>query len=75
MIIILTNESRVAVAEWLARPPAKQEVCSSNPVYLYWNTHVGKVTAYYAGYIHQQRCRTIGESQGMFIMYASTKSE
>ena len=40
--------SRVAVAEWLARLPAKQEVCGSNPAsYLCWNTHVGKANGLY----------------------------
>ena len=28
---INSNLCRVAVAEWLARPPTKQEVCGSNP--------------------------------------------
>ena len=47
------------MAEWLAHPPAKQEVCGSNPAsYLCWNTHVGKVTGCYAGYIYWQRWRT-----------------
>ena len=34
---------------------------------------MGKVTGCYAGHIHQNRCHTRGESQGMYIMYASTK--
>ena len=43
------------MAEWLAHPPAKQEVCSSNLAsYLCWNMHVGKATGCYAGHIHQQ---------------------
>ena len=68
--------SRVAVAEWLARPPAKQEVCGSNLAsYLCWNTHVGKATGCYADYIHQQRCCTRGESQGMYTTYTSAKFE
>ena len=28
------NLSQVTVAEWLVHPPAKQEVCGSNPAYL-----------------------------------------
>ena len=68
--------SQVAVAAWLVRPPAKQEVCGSNQAsYLCCNIHVGKATGCYAGHIHQQRCRTRGESQGMYIMYASAKFE
>ena len=48
------KSSRVAVAEGLARPPAKQEVCGSNLAsYLCWNKHVGKATSCYAGHIHQ----------------------
>ena len=31
--------------------------------------HVGKVTGCYAGIIHQQRCRTRGESQEMYITH------
>ena len=37
--------------------------------------HVGKATGCYAGIIHQQMCRTRGESQGMYITYASEKFE
>ena len=67
----------VAVAEWVARQTAEQEVGSSNPGIppLLKNMHVGKVTGCYAGIIHQQMCRTRGESQGMYIMYASAKFE
>ena len=79
LISILNNSvlfGWVAVAEWLARPSAKQEVCGSNPAsYLCWNIHVGKVTGCYAGYIHRQRCRTRGETQGTYITYTSTKFE
>ena len=40
-----TNSLLVAGSLW---PPAKQEVCGSNPAsYLCWNTHVGKVTGSY----------------------------
>ena len=35
--------------------------------------HVGKVTGCYTGHVHWQRCHTIGESQGMFIIYTSAK--
>ena len=51
--------SRVAVAEWLARPPTKQEVCGSNPAsYLCWNMHVGKLCWPYtpAEVSHQRWC-------------------
>ena len=34
-----------------------------------------KATGCYAGYIHWQRCRTRGESQGTYITYTSTKFE
>ena len=68
------THSWVAVAKWLAHPPAKQEVCGSNPTsYLCWNMHVGKATGCYAGHIYWQKCHTRGKSQGMYITYAPTK--
>ena len=53
--------SRVAVAEWLTRLTAKQEVFSSN-------MHVGKGSGCYAGNIHWQRCCTRGDSWGRYII-------
>ena len=43
--------------------------------HLCWKTHVGKATGCFAGIIHWQRCRTRGESQGMYITYAYAKWE
>ena len=57
----MTKCSKKAGSLW---PSAKQVVCGSNLAsYLSWNIHVGKVTGCFAGYTHQQRCHTRGESQ------------
>ena len=67
----------VAVAKWVACQTAKQEVGSSNP-------GIPPLLKHACGegnwllcwqYTPAKRCRTRGESQGMYIMYASAKCE
>ena len=61
----------VSVVEWLAPLNVKWEVSLSKSSILPLLKHAcGKVTGYYAGHMHFQRCHTRGESQGT---YASTK--
>ena len=60
---------RVAEAKWLARLPAKQEVCGSNPTSAetrMWGKWPAAMLAIYT---------TRGESQGTYIMYTSAKFE
>ena len=58
----------VAVAEWVASQTAEQEVGGSNP-------GIPLLLKHACWLLCLQRCRTKGESQGMYITYASAKCE